>query len=348
MIRKVLFPAFALFVAAALSFGVLHVVEFFFSPYGDLPARRDRGEQYTWGRLVENNEYGFRERSFSTPKPPGTYRIMVLGDSFTWGVGLAAEERYTAIAEELLKETSFDLEFEVLNFGISGLPTTAERDILREYGSRVDPDLVVVGFCYNDPQQRGEHYWNERLEFGRTNFAWRVVNRIRLYLRIAGLPYVADLLRHASYAAAEQAGLIPTWQSILQRSYGPSSEDWRAFVRALQDIKDMSDEMDLPAPVFAVLSHGRHSSDYEEPTGHLNQVLAWDHQAEQAAREVGFVAYNHEHEIPREIRNEPMHVNTIDEHPAANLNRVYGRKLYSKIVEVVEAHHGVSGGAVGW
>src|SRR3990172_85594 len=95
--------------------------EFIFTPYPDLPVNGHvNGEWYTWGHLVKNNKHGFREKDFSYPKPPGTYRIMVLGDSFTWGEGLAVQERYTAIAEKLLNEHFDDRKFEVLNFGTRG------------------------------------------------------------------------------------------------------------------------------------------------------------------------------------------------------------------------------------
>jgi hypothetical protein len=60
--------------------------EFFFRPYKHLPINGFvNGKRYTWGRLVENNRYGFRERNFKQPKPSDTYRVMVLGDSLTWG-----------------------------------------------------------------------------------------------------------------------------------------------------------------------------------------------------------------------------------------------------------------------
>ena len=69
----------------------------------------------------------------------------------------------------------------------------------------------------------------------------------------------------------------------------------------------------------------------------LEQYLAWYHQAEKAAEDVGFMTYNHEYEIPRQIKNESLWVNHLDGHPSASLNRVYGEKLYRKIIEVIES-----------
>ena len=336
MAKKALFCAVAVFVGAVLMLVVLYGFEFLFSPYGRLPSNgKIGGERYTWGHHVKNNRYGFRERDFASPKPAGAYRVMVLGDSFTWGAGLAVQERYTAVAERLLNQTAAGLAFEVLNFGTPGDPTTVERDILLEHRDVVDPDLIVVGFCFNDPKPTRQNYSIERERLEESS-ARRRVARVQGYLRAARLPYVSDLVGNAFFATAEMAGVIPTWQAALQRSYEPSSDDWQDFVQSLRDIRRMSDELHLPQPIFAVLNHGRRSSDYENPGRYLKQLLAWNRQAERAARDVGFLAYNHEHEILRQLDDEIMHVNRLDDHPAANLNLVYGRKLYRKIMELVE------------
>ena len=336
--RRALFSGVAAFAAASLSFGVLWAAETALSPYRALP--QDGwigGERYTWGHLVRNNEYGFRERDFESPKPPGVSRIMVLGDSLTWGAGLAVEERYTTVAEELLNRASGGTRFQVLNFGLSGLPTVVERDILVAYKDLVEPDLIVVGFCLNDPQPETMNYSVER-ENLRRSMTGRAMVQVGVLLRNAGFPYLSRLWRLGFYGLAEHAGLMPGWRSALQRAYEPSSAEWEDFLRALRDIKRVSDDLRLPRPVFAVLNHGGAPSDYENPTGETKQRLAWDRQAEKAARDAGFVTYNHEREIPNRIVAESLHVNILDEHPSAELNRVYGEKLYRRIGDVLGTH----------
>jgi len=49
----------------------------------------------TWSHSVVNNALGFREREVRIPKPPSLFRVMVLGDSLTWGAGLATDQRYS-------------------------------------------------------------------------------------------------------------------------------------------------------------------------------------------------------------------------------------------------------------
>ncbi len=336
--RRVLFSGVAAFVAASLSFGVLWAAEAALSPYRGLPPNeRIGGERYTWGHLVRNNEYGFRERDFTSPKPPGISRIMVLGDSLTWGTGLAVEERYTAVAEKLLNRASGASRFQVLNFGLPGISTVVERDILLAYKDLVEPDLIVVGFCLNDPQPGRMNHSVER-ENLRRSMTGRAMVRVEVLLRNAGFPYLARLWRGGFYALAEHAGLIPGWRSALQQAYEASSTEWQDFLRALRDIRRVSDELRLPRPVFAVLNHGGAPSDYENPTGETKQRLGWDRQAEKAARDAGLMTYNHEREIPNRIVAESLHVNIVDEHPSAELNRVYGEKLYRRIKDVLGTH----------
>ena len=335
--RKALFSAVAASVAAGLVLGALWVAEVSLSPYRGLPPDGwIGGERHTWGHRVDNNAYGFRERDFASPKPPGVYRVMVLGDSLTWGVGLAVEERYTEVAEELLNRASDATRFELLNFGLTGNPTVVERDILLAYRDLVEPDLIVVGFSSNDPQPERMDHSVER-ENLRRSMSGRAVVRAEVFVRSLGFPYVSRLLRDGFYALAERVGLIPGWQAALQRAYEPSSAEWQGFQRALLDIRRVSDDLGLPRPLFAVLTHGGSPSDYEHPRGDVERRLAWDRQAEAAARDLGFTAYNHEREIRNRIKDESLQVNAADEHPSANLNRVYGEKLYRKIMDVLRA-----------
>lgn len=59
-----------LVVSAFLSGLTVFGLELLFSPYRRLPINgMINGNLYTWGHLVRNNRYGFRERDFETPKP---------------------------------------------------------------------------------------------------------------------------------------------------------------------------------------------------------------------------------------------------------------------------------------
>ena len=118
----------------------------------------DASPEWTWGHRVINNRFGFREREFAVPKGPNTYRIMVLGDSLTWGAGLGVEQRYSNLLESQLRKIFTEKDIEVLNFGRAGASTTVELDLLRKHIDLVQPDLIIVGFSFNDVQPRGQNY----------------------------------------------------------------------------------------------------------------------------------------------------------------------------------------------
>ena len=329
---------FILLFNIAAIIGILYGFEFLFSPYRRLPQNGIfNGKQYTWGHLVENNRYGFRERDFETPKPPGVFRIMVLGDSFTWGEGLAIEERYTNIAEQMLNKATRGTHFEVLNFGVRGASTEQARRLLRNYLKVVQPDLIVVGFGLNDTQVKEMDYSVEKNQLDERG--GKYVRKFAYKLYQIGLPFIAKRLTGAFYGQFERRGVIPSWETALGRTYDPTSEEWNAFLHALAAIKQMSDSNKLPEPIFAVLNQGASATqptDYGNPDTILRQYLKWYHQAEQAAREAGYLVYNHEKEITEQLNNQPLTINFIDAHPSANLNRIYGEKLFLTIFDSLE------------
>ncbi|MEO8681192.1 MAG: GDSL-type esterase/lipase family protein [Vicinamibacterales bacterium] len=103
------------------------------------------------GVPVKINNLGFRdEREYTLAKPPGTFRIIVLGDSVTFGHGAPFATTYPFLVEERLKAWRPDVKWEVWNLGVPGYNTSQELAYLEQVGRPFSPDLVVVGFYPND------------------------------------------------------------------------------------------------------------------------------------------------------------------------------------------------------
>lgn len=103
------------------------------------------------GVPVRTNSLGFRDdREYPLEKPPGTFRILVLGDSVTFGHGSVAEHAYPFLLEQKLKAWKPGVNWQVWNLGVPGYNTSQELAYLLEVGSTYKPDLVVVGFYWND------------------------------------------------------------------------------------------------------------------------------------------------------------------------------------------------------
>jgi lysophospholipase L1-like esterase len=290
---------------------------------------------YTWGHLVEYNSADFREREFPETKPPGVYRVMVLGDSFTFGNGLAVNERFTNLLEARLnKELSQKgLRYEVWNLGIEGVPTVSEKNVLRFYKDKLKPDLIVVGFCLNDTQVKGQGHSVEKEAF---DLRWTPrLKAMQGGLSSVGLRITGEVIKKAVYRLAERNGAIPTWQEALARTYEPNSKDWQKFVGALREIKAMNDSLNLKPPILAVLNQATYTdrpTDYKEPDAELERFLGWYGLAKEAAEAAGFRTYDHTTEIIRELHDEIIAVNVMDPHPSPALNKLYADKLF-KIIE---------------
>jgi lysophospholipase L1-like esterase len=109
----------------------------------------------TNGRKLSINSRGLRGHEYPYEKPPGVRRILVLGDSYIWGYGVADHEVLTEVLEERLRKASGP--YEVLNAGVSGWGNDQEYLFLKDEGFKYAPDVVVLAFfIINDPTNN--HY----------------------------------------------------------------------------------------------------------------------------------------------------------------------------------------------
>ena len=100
---------------------------------------------------MTTNSCGMRDREYSIAKPQGTYRIAMLGDSFTFGWGVQSEDSFAKVLERNLNSRSkAGQNFEVMNFGVPGYSTFQEVAKFKETGAIFDPDAIIVFFIEND------------------------------------------------------------------------------------------------------------------------------------------------------------------------------------------------------
>ncbi len=101
--------------------------------YGDVPVRI--------------NSRGLRDdREIPYEKPPGTFRIFVVGDSFTEQKNLSREQSFPYLLEQMLNRDGGATKFEVLNAAVAGFATDQEVLMYEIEGTRYHADLVLVGF----------------------------------------------------------------------------------------------------------------------------------------------------------------------------------------------------------
>ena len=95
---------------------------------------------------VKINSKGIRdiERPYSTPG--SVFRILSLGDSYAFGIGVGFEQLYLTILEKNLK-TQFKHKIEIIKAGFPGGCTTDYLKYLQEEGYKYEPDMILVNFC---------------------------------------------------------------------------------------------------------------------------------------------------------------------------------------------------------
>ena len=112
---------------------------------------KDRQSDYHDVKTTTNS-YGFRSRDISFRKRG--YRIMMLGDSFTFGTDVADEETSSWILEDLLRATSGYEKAEILNAGTNGSSNVSQINYFKSDGVVFNPDLVVLNlYTGNDFDQ---------------------------------------------------------------------------------------------------------------------------------------------------------------------------------------------------
>lgn len=150
---------------------------------------------------VQTNSHGLRDPERPLAKPEGARRVLVLGDSFTFGSGpIDASDGFVRRLDAALGDA-----VQVINAGVPGYSTVQEANWLERDGLAWEPDAIVVAFFV------GNDVWEnldpdtltvvdgelvERSKQDETRSWWRVTrNKSRLYRLFKGLPeHVGDAL----------------------------------------------------------------------------------------------------------------------------------------------------------
>lgn len=105
------------------------------------------------GVPVATNHWGMRDRDVELAKPPGTFRIALVGSSNDMGYGVKLEETYAELLEARLNEELAGRgveRFEVLNFSVGGYQLLHRLYVADVVAPRFDPDLILVVATMHD------------------------------------------------------------------------------------------------------------------------------------------------------------------------------------------------------
>jgi lysophospholipase L1-like esterase len=107
------------------------------------PSFTGMGHGPGWSVTFSTDALGLRDREYDPDDR--AERVVVVGDSYTFGFGVEAEETFPKVAERDLMKTSL-AGLEVVNAGVSGYGPLEEAAFLKRVAPRFKPRAVVMAF----------------------------------------------------------------------------------------------------------------------------------------------------------------------------------------------------------
>ncbi len=251
------------------------------------------------------NSFGLRDHSFNKDKGKDEFRMLLLGDSITFGWGVDQSEIFPEKLEEVLSANN-DNKIEVINSGVAGYNTYQEAQYFLRQGIYFKPDMVVLLFANNDFEiQSGI---NER---GKSNnMIFDSINRVEWLFKGTMLAHLIKFKWKYHWFPAQE-----TVVSMPQGSH--------AVAKYLREISVVCHELKIP---FLVFVFQYDLNQYEK------QIIDF---VKRVGLENRFTVYStHEFFSNEEIKK--IRVSVVDSHPNSNGCKLLANGIYSKIKDSIE------------
>jgi len=192
------------------------------------------------GKMLSSNSKGVRgRREHGAVKPKGATRILVIGDSFTFGEDVGDDETYSHHLEWLLPGT------EVINLGVHGYGHDQMLIYLREEIGRYRPDVVILGFLTGDMERNVLSF----RDYAKPRFA---LEEGKLVLRNSPVPSPLETVAAEKWRSKFGDVLEMLWLRYRWKS-GAISEETRELTLAILDEMKATIEGAGARPAFAYL-----------------------------------------------------------------------------------------------
>jgi lysophospholipase L1-like esterase len=185
---------------------------------------------------VRTSSLGLRERELPAVKPRGEFRLMLLGDSVVFSLGVEYEDSIPAQLERALNEQApAGTRYRTLNLGVPSYNTEQELVQLESLGLGLAPDAVALLFATNDIEPK----------------LWVFDRRRNPLADCAQRSYAASMLAVLLQRIRSQPG--ETDPRVRYASFEPGNPRWEAVATALRRMAELLRARDIP---FLVLAPG--------------------------------------------------------------------------------------------
>lgn len=270
------------------------------------------------GANVKINSIGLRDYECLINKPHDVYRIIVLGDSWTFGTGIALEDTYAKQLEQLLNAKPSLMRYEVINAGVGGFNTVREIEFMKEKKLlELNPDLVIVG--YNIHNMEIGHQYKDKKQ----NPAYQGPKTTFLpYNIVSKLKNSSVLMRTITYSneALMKRLKVRNYRPL----YSDSNEGWKAAREALAELADLAQNRGAKVllAIFPILSN----LDDSYPFSEIHQVV------KQAVEKQGIMScdlfLSFKGHNARKLWLHPL-----DRHPNVTGHRIIAEGIYQYLME---------------
>jgi hypothetical protein len=249
------------------------------------------------------NSLGFREHETPLQKPPHTFRILVVGDSVSFGIRVNQPYVFSERLEHYLnaRKSNPALTFEVINASVCGWNTFNEVSFIAERGINLQPDLIILQFHPNDLDNPTGHLGTTAVYhfrhmpdeyFPNPNVPERTQNIFTRTARQFSIVEVAKwfgkkhskfvrffIRRYLIWQAATQAKtntqLSKWFSNCLWIIYKQKSPEWDWLKRRCEDLRRITQERAIPVVVLIPpLSYQLNSKeDYEKESPRVLAAL---------------------------------------------------------------------------
>jgi hypothetical protein len=264
------------------------------------------------------NALGYRDLERVQPKPEGVRRVVCLGDSFTWGVGVLFDDAWPQRIERTLSRTRGE-RWEAVNLAEPGMNAVEESQRLASEGFGYGPDVVVMGWVLNDSEDesaaeaRRAEDWAEEQQ--------RQKGALEAFLDRSAL---VRLVRTRVAATIENRRRITGYRSMYEESY----KGWSAAKGALSAMGGMCKAHGVPF-VVVIFPLFANPLDARYPFAELHAKVA------QAAEQAGAKVLDL---LPR-YRGLDWRLlvvdGTDDEHPNEIAQRIAAQAIAHSVDEIV-------------
>ena len=97
---------------------------------------------------MKHNSLGFRDSEHLKKRSEGITRVVIIGDSFTYGWGVDQDQTYPTLLQPLL-EGAGDRRYEIFNMGIPGTGTVEAQQIA-QVAMTFDPQIILLAMLLED------------------------------------------------------------------------------------------------------------------------------------------------------------------------------------------------------